>query len=101
MEPKSRVFWIGVGSIRLDSMPKLVGFGMFWDVSASGVSKKKSDWIRLMCTYPNTLVNFLSEAGQALREIQGVRLHVAHGFCVIDSAPIYRPTHVCRRRISH
>ena len=55
-----------------------VKMGGFWHFLASGVSctqGKKSDWIYLMYTSANLLVNIFNKSGWALREIQGV-----HGF---------------------
>ena len=60
-----------------------VKMGGFWHFLASGVSctqgKKKSDWIYLMYTSANLLVNIFNKSGWVLREIQGV-----HGY-VIDT----------------
>ena len=78
---------ISVGSQKLSVIDEHeinpVGFcvkmGGFWHFLASGVSctqgKKKSDWIYLMYTSANLLVNIFNKSGWVLREIQGV-----HGF---------------------
>ena len=82
-----RIDAISVGSQELSVLDEYeinpVGFcvkmGGFWHFLASGVSctqgKKKSDWIYLMYTSANLLVNIFNKSGWVLREIQGV-----HGF---------------------